>query len=40
VQYNANTTVLEALDNGKSVRESRDADVPIAARWLYHYAGR
>jgi|EP00945_MAST-04E_sp_MAST-4E-sp1_P005550 aldehyde dehydrogenase (NAD+) len=31
--------VVEALDNGKTVRETRDADVPIVARWLYHYAG-
>mmetsp|Transcript_66380 Transcript_66380/g.121215 ORF Transcript_66380/g.121215 Transcript_66380/m.121215 type:complete len:821 (+) Transcript_66380:47-2509(+) len=31
--------VLEALDNGKTVRETRDADVPVAIRWLYHYAG-
>ena len=31
--------VVEALDNGKTIRETRDADVPIVARWLYHYAG-
>lgn len=31
--------VCEALDNGKTVRETRDSDVPLVARWLYHYAG-
>jgi hypothetical protein len=31
--------VLESLDNGKPVRESRDCDVPIVARHLYHHAG-
>ncbi|MDH3230505.1 MAG: aldehyde dehydrogenase family protein, partial [Alphaproteobacteria bacterium] len=31
--------VLESLDNGKPVRESRDIDVPLAARHFYHHAG-
>ena len=31
--------VLESLDNGKSIRETRDADVQIVARHLYHHAG-
>jgi aldehyde dehydrogenase (NAD+) len=31
--------VVEALDNGKTIRETRDADVPTAVRWIYHYAG-
>lgn len=31
--------VVEALDNGKPVRETRDADVQVVARHLYHYAG-
>ena len=31
--------VCEAVDNGKTIRESRDADIPLCARWLYHYAG-
>lgn len=31
--------VLEALDNGKSIRETRDADVQVVIRHLYHYAG-
>ncbi len=32
-------SVLEALDNGKSVREARDIDIPLVARHLYHHAG-
>uniref|UniRef100_A0ABM0GME7 Aldehyde dehydrogenase family 16 member A1-like n=1 Tax=Saccoglossus kowalevskii TaxID=10224 RepID=A0ABM0GME7_SACKO len=32
-------TVMESLDNGKPVRESRDADVPTVVRHFYHHAG-
>jgi aldehyde dehydrogenase (NAD+) len=31
--------VLESLDNGKSIRETRDIDVPLVARHFYHHAG-
>ena len=31
--------VLETLDNGKPIRETRDVDVPLAARHFYHHAG-
>ena len=31
--------VLEALDNGKPIRETRDLDIPLAARHFYHHAG-
>ncbi|MBI2718282.1 MAG: aldehyde dehydrogenase family protein [Rhizobiales bacterium] len=31
--------VLEAIDNGKPIRETRDLDVPLAARHFYHHAG-
>ena len=31
--------VLESLDNGKPIRESRDVDVPLVARHFYHHAG-
>ena len=31
--------VLESLDNGKSIRETRDADVPLAIRHFYSHAG-
>ncbi|MCV2877444.1 aldehyde dehydrogenase family protein [Sedimentimonas flavescens] len=32
-------SVLETLDNGKPIRESRDVDVPLAIRHFYHHAG-
>lgn len=32
-------SVLESLDNGKSIRESRDLDIPLVARHFYYYAG-
>jgi aldehyde dehydrogenase (NAD+) len=31
--------VLETLDNGKPIRESRDVDIPLVARHFYHHAG-
>jgi aldehyde dehydrogenase (NAD+) len=31
--------VLETLDNGKPVKESRDVDVPLAAAHFFYYAG-
>ncbi len=31
--------VVEAIDNGKPIRETRDIDVPLAARHFYHHAG-
>jgi len=31
--------VLESMDNGKPIRESRDIDVPLVARHFYHHAG-
>jgi aldehyde dehydrogenase (NAD+) len=31
--------VLETLDNGKPIRETRDVDVPLVARHFYHHAG-
>ena len=40
VQRNARLfAVLEAMDNGKPIREARDIDVPLVARHFYHYAG-
>jgi aldehyde dehydrogenase (NAD+) len=32
-------SVLETLDNGKPIRESRDIDIPLVARHFYHHAG-
>ncbi|MFI1155918.1 aldehyde dehydrogenase family protein [Streptomyces sioyaensis] len=31
--------VLESLDNGKPIRESRDADLPLVAAHFFYYAG-
>ncbi len=31
--------VIETLDGGKSIRESRDIDVPLAANHFFYYAG-
>ncbi|MHA1190397.1 MAG: aldehyde dehydrogenase family protein [Alphaproteobacteria bacterium] len=32
-------SVVEALDNGKPIRETRDIDIPLVARHFYHHAG-
>ncbi len=40
IQKNARLlAVLETLDNGKPIRETRDLDVPLVARHFYHHAG-
>ena len=31
--------VLETLNNGKPIKETRDFDIPMAAAWFFHYAG-
>ncbi|WP_027875959.1 aldehyde dehydrogenase family protein [Meiothermus cerbereus] len=31
--------VLETLDNGKPIRETRDIDIPLVARHFYYHAG-
>ncbi len=31
--------VLETLENGKSIRETRDIDIPLVVRHFYHHAG-
>ncbi len=31
--------VLESLDNGKPIRETRDLDIPLVGRHFYHHAG-
>ena len=30
---------VESMDNGKSIRETRDIDIPLVARHFYHHAG-
>ncbi|MGR3321418.1 MAG: aldehyde dehydrogenase family protein [Pseudooceanicola sp.] len=40
VQKNARLfAVLESLDNGKPIRESRDIDIPLVHRHFYYHAG-
>ncbi|SFC74224.1 Acyl-CoA reductase [Nocardioides terrae] len=31
--------VLESIDNGKPIKESRDVDVPLVAAYFFYYAG-
>ena len=31
--------MLESLDNGKPIKESRDVDIPLAAAHFFYYAG-
>ncbi|WP_306233616.1 aldehyde dehydrogenase family protein [Agrococcus beijingensis] len=31
--------VAESLDNGKPIKETRDADIPLVAQWFFHCAG-
>jgi acyl-CoA reductase-like NAD-dependent aldehyde dehydrogenase len=31
--------VLESLDNGKPIKESRDVDLPLVSQWFFYYAG-
>jgi aldehyde dehydrogenase (NAD+) len=38
-RHSRRLAVLETLDNGKPIRESRDIDVPLVARHFYHHAG-
>ena len=38
-KHSRRLAVLETLDNGKPIRESRDLDVPLVARHFYHHAG-
>ena len=38
-KWSRRLAVLESMDNGKSIRESRDIDIPLVARHFYHHAG-
>src|ERR1700674_2475439 len=38
-RYKSSLAVLETMDNGKPIRESRDLDIPLVARHFYHHAG-
>jgi aldehyde dehydrogenase (NAD+) len=38
-KHSRRLAVLETLDNGKPIRESRDIDIPLVARHFYYHAG-
>ena len=38
-KHSRRLAVLETLDNGKPIRESRDIDIPLVGRHFYHHAG-
>jgi aldehyde dehydrogenase (NAD+) len=38
-RHSRRLAVLETIDNGKPIRESRDLDIPLAVRHFYHHAG-
>lgn len=38
-KHSRKLAVLESLDNGKPIRETRDIDIPTAARHFYYHAG-
>src|SRR6202045_852380 len=38
-KHSRRLAVLETLENGKTIRESRDIDIPLVARHFYHPAG-
>jgi aldehyde dehydrogenase (NAD+) len=38
-RHSRRLAVLETIDNGKPIRESRDIDIPLVARHFYHHAG-
>jgi aldehyde dehydrogenase (NAD+) len=39
LKHSRRLAVLESMDNGKPIRESRDIDIPLVARHLYAHAG-
>src|SRR5258705_801553 len=38
-KHSRRLAVLETMNNGKSIRESRDLDIPLVVRHFYHHAG-
>jgi aldehyde dehydrogenase (NAD+) len=38
-KHSRRLAVLETVDNGKPIRESRDLDIPLVARHFYYHAG-
>ncbi len=38
-KHSRKLSVLESMDNGKPIRETRDIDIPLVARHFYYHAG-
>jgi aldehyde dehydrogenase (NAD+) len=38
-KHSRRLAVLESMDNGKTIRETRDIDIPLVARHFYYHAG-
>jgi aldehyde dehydrogenase (NAD+) len=38
-KHSRRLAVVETMNNGKPIRESRDLDIPLVARHFYHHAG-
>src|ERR1700723_2273249 len=38
-RHSPRLALLETIDNGKPIRESRDLDIPLVVRHFYHHAG-
>lgn len=38
-KHSRRLAVLESIDNGKTIRETRDLDIPLVARHFYYHAG-
>ena len=38
-KHSRHFAVIESMDNGKPIRETRDIDIPLVARHFYHHAG-
>src|SRR5450631_828784 len=38
-KHSRQLAVLESMDNGKPIRETRDIDIPLVVRHFYHHAG-
>src|SRR5207237_4483141 len=38
-KHSRRLAVLESIDNGKTIRETRDIDIPLVARHFYYHAG-
>jgi aldehyde dehydrogenase (NAD+) len=38
-KHSRRLAVIETMDNGKPIRETRDLDIPLVARHFYHHAG-